>query len=119
MVTQPIRGVRSKGDGPMVDVPVSTEAADAAFLTAALRESGVLDSNSGVAEVSHETIGEGVGIVGQLARLSLRYEGNAAGAPGTVILKIPSSFPENRAVGDHYDFYQREGRFYQQLADKV
>jgi hypothetical protein len=103
----------------MVDVPVSTEVADAAFVTAALREGGVLGSDSSVAEVSHETIGEGVGIVGQLARLSLRYEGNASGAPGTVILKIPSAFPENRAVGDHYDFYQREGRFYQQLADKV
>jgi hypothetical protein len=103
----------------MVDVPVSTEAADAAFVTAALREGGVLGADSAVAEVSHETIGEGVGIVGQLARLSLRYEGNAAGAPGTAILKIPSAFPENRAVGDHYDFYQREGRFYQQLADKV
>lgn len=103
----------------MVDVPISTEAADAGFVTAALREGGVLGSDSAVAEVSHETIGEGVGIVGQLARLSLRYEGNAAGAPGTVILKIPSQFPENRAVGDHYDFYQREGRFYQQLSDKV
>ena len=40
----------------------------------------------------------------------------AAGAPGTVILKIPSQYPENRAVGDHFDFYQREGRFYEQLA---
>ena len=103
----------------MVEVPISTEAADAAFVTAALREGGVLGSDSAVAEVSHETIGEGVGIVGQLARLSLHYEGTAAGAPGTVILKIPSAFPENRAVGDHYDFYQREGRFYQQLADKI
>ena len=51
----------------MVEVPVSTEAADAAFVTAALREGGVLGSDSAVAEVSHETIGEGVGIVGQLA----------------------------------------------------
>jgi hypothetical protein len=103
----------------MVDVPVRTEAADAAFVTAALREGGVLGSDSAVAEVTHQAIGEGVGIVGQLARLSLRYEGNAPGAPGTVILKIPSQYPENRAVGDHYDFYAREGRFYQQLADKV
>ena len=39
--------------------------------------------------------------------------------PGSVILKIPSQFPENRAVADHFDFYRREGRFYQQLADKV
>jgi hypothetical protein len=36
-----------------------------------------------------------------------------------VILKIPSQFAENRAVADHFDFYRREGSFYQQLADKV
>ena len=40
-------------------------------------------------------------------------------APGTVILKIPSQYPENRAVADHFNFYEREGRFYQLLADKV
>ena len=103
----------------MVEVPISTEAADAAFVTDALREGGILGSGSSVAEVEHDSIGEGVGIVGQLARLSLRYEGPAPGAPGSVILKIPSQFPENRAVADHFDFYRREGRFYQQLADKV
>ena len=39
-----------------------------------------------------------------------------AGAPGTVILKMPSQFPENRAVGDHFNFYEREGRFYSSSA---
>jgi len=103
----------------MVEVPATTAEADAAFVTAALREGGVIGSGTSVAEVEHETIGEGVGIVGQLARLQLRYEGQAAGAPGTVILKLPSQYPENRAVGDHFGFYEREGRFYDQLADKV
>lgn len=103
----------------MVEVPHTTQEADPAFVTAALHESGVLGSGTSVAEVEHEVIGEGVGIVGQLARLQLRYQGQAAGAPGTLILKIPSQYPENRAVGDHFNFYEREGRFYQQLADKV
>jgi hypothetical protein len=103
----------------MVEVPETTQDADAAFVTEALRSSGVLASGTRVAEVEHDTIGEGVGIVGQLARLQLRYDGQAAGAPGTVILKIPSQYPENRAVGDHFNFYEREGRFYQQLAGKV
>ena len=69
--------------------------------------------------MEHVTIGEGVGIVGQLARLQLRYDGPATAAPGTVIIKIPSQYPENRAVADHFNFYEREGRFYQLLADKV
>lgn len=107
------------GGGPMVDVPQTTQDADAAFVTAALRAGGVLGTETSVGEVEHDTIGAGVGIVGQLARLQLRYDGQAAGAPGTVILKIPSQYPENRAVGDHFNFYEREGRFYGQLADKV
>jgi hypothetical protein len=103
----------------MIDVPQTTQDADAAFVTEALRSGGVLGSGTRVAEVEHDAIGEGVGIVGQLARLQLRYDGQAAGAPGTVILKLPSQYPENRAVGDHFSFYEREGRFYQQLASKV
>ena len=83
------------------------------------REGGVLGPDTSVAEVDHEEIGVGVGIVGQLARLGLRYDGQAAGAPGTVILKIPSEYPENRQVADHFNFYEREGRFYQQIGDKL
>jgi hypothetical protein len=102
-----------------IQIPDRTEDASAPFLTAALREGGVLDAGSQVAEVEHEAIGVGVGIVGQLARLRLRYEGTARGAPGSVVLKMPSQYPENRAIGDHFNFYEREGRFYQQIGDKL
>ena len=105
--------------GSWFEVPATTAEADASFLTEALRSTGVITSATSVAEVEHVTIGEGVGIVGQLARLQLRYDGPATAAPGTVIIKIPSQYPENRAVADHFNFYEREGRFYQLLADKV
>src|SRR4051794_27817031 len=98
----------------IVEPPPTTIDATAAFVTSALRAGGIIDAATAVSEVEHEPIGEGVGIVGQLARLQLRYEGAAAGAPGTVIVKLPSQFPENRAIGDHFNFYEREGRFYQQ-----
>src|SRR3954471_19208023 len=100
-----------------MELPSTTAEATAEFVTWALRTGGVIDSTTSVTEVEHDTIGEGVGIVGQLARLQLRYEGVALRAPGTVILKLPSQFPENRAVADHFNFYEREGRFYQQLSD--
>jgi thiamine kinase-like enzyme len=102
-----------------MELPLTTADATAEFVTEALRTRGVIDADTTVTEVEHEPIGEGVGIVGQLARLQLRYAGVAAGAPGTVILKLPSQFPENRAVGDHFNFYEREGRFYDQLAGKL
>jgi hypothetical protein len=102
-----------------IEFPACTDDASPAFVTNALREGGVLGADSAVVEVEHEPIGVGVGIVGQLARLTLRYEGPAVGAPGTVILKMPSQYPENRRVGDFFNFYEREGRFYQQIAEKL
>ena len=103
----------------MQGFPSSTDEVTPAFLTGALRSTGTIGADTAVAEVHHETIGEGVGIVGQLARLTLRYAGPATGAPGSMVLKLPSAYPENRAVGDHFRFYEREGRFYEQLGDKV
>lgn len=103
----------------MPEVPVTTEDATPAFLTDTLRSSGAIGTSTSVAEVEHERIGVGIGIVGQLARLHLRYEGEAKGAPGSVVVKIPSEFPENRAIGDHFRFYDREGRFYREISDKL
>jgi hypothetical protein len=102
-----------------IEIPARAVDATPAFVTAALHEGGALDAGSRVAEVAAEEIGVGVGIVGQLARLSLRYEGTATGAPGSVVLKLPSQFPENRAVGDHFNFFEREGRFYEQIGGKL
>jgi aminoglycoside/choline kinase family phosphotransferase len=36
-----------------------------------------------------------------------------------VILKLPSELPENRAVGDIFGFYEREGRFYEQISETL
>ncbi len=99
--------------------PSSTDELTPAFLTGALRSTGTIGADTTVAEVHHETIGEGVGIMGQLARLTLRYGGPATGAPGSVVVKLPSHLPENRAVGEHFRFYEREGRFYEQIGGKV
>jgi hypothetical protein len=103
----------------MLDVPLHTEDVSPEFLTAALRGAGVVDADTSVAEVEHQPIGVGVGVVGQLARLSLRYRGEAAAAPQSLVLKIPSAFPENRAVGDYFKFYEREGRFYREIGAKL
>ena len=103
----------------MTAIPNRTEDATVAFLTEALRSGGVIGGDTRVAEIEHEQIGVGVGIVGQLARLNLRYAGEAPGAPGSVVLKIPSEFPENRAIGNYFHFYEREGRFYREIGEKL
>jgi hypothetical protein len=98
--------------------PATTDEVTAGYVTDALRQGGVIDGDTAVAEVAHHPIGEGVGIVGQLARLTLRWEGTAEGAPSSLIVKMPSQYPENRAIGEHFNFYEREARFYQQIGDK-
>ncbi|MGH8997382.1 MAG: hypothetical protein ACRDYB_15355, partial [Acidimicrobiales bacterium] len=103
----------------MTAIPSRTEDTTVEFLTEALRSGGVIGGDTSVAEIEHEQIGVGVGIVGQLARLSLRYAGEAPGAPGNVVLKIPSEFPENRAIGNYFHFYEREGRFYREIGEKL
>ena len=100
-------------------VPTRTDAATADFLTAALRSTGAIDADTFVAEVEHDRIGEGVGLMCELARLTLRYRGPAHGAPSSVILKVPSNFPENRNVGDHFRLYEREGRFYEHIGRSI
>mgnify|MGYP001828681040 CR=1 FL=1 len=51
-------------------VPTSTEDATAEFLTAALRSTGVIEADSSVAEVEHDRIGEGVGLMLSLIHIS-------------------------------------------------
>jgi hypothetical protein len=64
------------------------------------------------------TIGEGVGILGELARLTPRYAEPGAG-PDTVVAKLHSVHPENRAVAMHFRFYEREVSFYREFGSEA
>lgn len=61
-------------------------------------------------------LGEGVGILGEVSRLSLSFED---GSTGTVICKCASPFPENVFLAQTMGFYQREVNFYRQTAESV
>ena len=71
-----------------------------------------------VAAVRCEHIGEGVGILGEVARLHLDYADGESG-PATVIAKCQSLFPDNIMLGQMMGFYAREVNFYNQLADQL
>lgn len=90
-----------------------------AWLTAALRERGVIGAQTSVTQAWSESIGAGAGFLGQLARVHLRYDGEAAGAPATLIAKMPTLDPGGRAVCRIFQFYEREIRFYEQIASGV
>jgi hypothetical protein len=69
------------------------------WLTAALRSSGHLQSGS-VSGVEKVTIGQGVGILGELSRMTPVYSAFEPRAPKTLIAKIPTADeggPRNRS----------------------
>mgnify|MGYP006269519903 CR=1 FL=1 len=58
-------------------------------------------------------IGTGVGIFGEITRV--RLQGDPA-LPASVIAKFPTSDPANRPVGDALGIYEREVRFFREIA---
>jgi hypothetical protein len=73
--------------------------------------SEVLDAR--VDRIDLDDIGTGAGIFGEIMRV--RLEGEAS-LPASVIAKFPTADPSNRPVGDALGIYEREVRFFKQLA---
>lgn len=91
----------------------------AEWLTEALRETGTI-SNAKVASIEVEPdIAAGSGFMGQLARVSVRYDGAGPVGPGTLIAKFPVYDPENRGIADLFRMYETETRFYEEIAGNV
>lgn len=84
-------------------------------MTSQLRAAGVLDDAS-VTELSLTPIGEGVGMMGVLARVGLTYDRPAPSAPAAVVAKFGTPNDANRAVAMHFRVYEREVRFLRDLA---
>lgn len=61
-----------------------------------------------------ERIGEGEGMMGEIGRLHL-----SPGPPHSAIAKFPTRHRGNRSQGQFLGIYQREARFYADLADSV
>ncbi len=65
-----------------------------------------------LASIDLEPLGEGVGILGELSRVSLQYEDGAAG-PASLIAKFPSRVAVNRDLAHGAGYYATELGFYQ------
>ena len=77
------------------------------------------DIRDGAAVTAIETtvIGEGVGFVGEVARLTLTYDRPAPDAPASIISKVPTANDGFRNLGMMLGLYQRENAFYTHAAD--
>jgi hypothetical protein len=92
----------------------SPDAIDAAWLTRVVRAGGV------EAEVTGFTARKvGTGQIGDSIRFVLSYAREVPGAPATLVGKFPSANPESRQTGVMLGNYEREVRFYQELAPRA
>jgi hypothetical protein len=86
-------------------IPVSLDDFTPEWLSAALGEK--------VTAVEIEPVGQGVGILGLLARL---YVTSGGAPPRTMIAKIASPNPETVGIAVHYGFYLNEVQFYRECS---
>ena len=72
-----------------------------------------------VLDVDLEIIGTGVGFVGEVYRCRLSWDATRADLPQSVIIKVPSSIPANRGLGEGMQLYEREVLAYQKLSREM
>lgn len=98
-----------------LEIPTTIDAFDVDFLNEVFADS---DGGAAVTGVRSERIGVGEGFLGELARLHLTYAVDGAG-PATVVAKIPAGDAGFKALGVALGVYEREARFYAELAPRM
>ena len=99
-------------------IPQSPEELTTDWLTAALRQGGHL-KEARVTGFETGVVGQGVGFVGLLARITLQYDRTEPSAPASVVGKFPSPNENSRQIATLFGLYEREVRFYRDLKPDV
>jgi hypothetical protein len=96
----------------MLAIPKDLEHMTAEWLTRCLHDAGAL-AHGTVAARRVTRFGEGVGLLGQLARVELTYSADASGElPRSLVIKLASQLPQNLALCEAIRLYWREHNFY-------
>ena len=97
-----------------MEMPTTLNAVSTDWMTEVLRGSGAIATSSSVTAIDVNDIGEGTGIFGEIGRVAITTSGGDG--PGTVIVKMPCVEPENLAVAHALGIYEREVRFFEDVA---
>ncbi|MFK7917382.1 MAG: phosphotransferase [Ilumatobacter sp.] len=90
----------------------------AGWFTDLLRVAGALDGAAAVASVDLSPFGSDESMMSSLFRAGLTYEPADAG-PESLIVKLASPSEEQRFIASMTKFYEREIRFYNEIADQM
>lgn len=86
------------------------------WLEHALRDEQVIGENVRITSIDVRPLGEGVGMLGDLARVVVDYDPPGAG-PAKVVVKVPTTADVNRKRGMAFGFYEREANFYRHIGN--
>jgi ecdysteroid kinase len=100
----------------MLDIVTRPDLVTPEWMTQILNQSGYLEGGS-VTGLDYKIIGTGK--MGDNARFTLRYDGEQAGAPSSLIIKFPAEDETARAMAGLQGAYYNEVMFYRHLADKT
>ncbi|MCP4327069.1 MAG: phosphotransferase [Alphaproteobacteria bacterium] len=98
-----------------VPVPDAIEEITADWMTAVLRETGVIACRVEDLAVSH--FGEGIGMMSFMVRCRPRYDAPRGGEPASLIVKLEPKGEATRKVIEQWRGFEREIRFYREIAD--
>ncbi|MFW9882100.1 MAG: hypothetical protein ACFFG0_54240, partial [Candidatus Thorarchaeota archaeon] len=98
-------------------IPKRTKRITTEWLNEALHNTGYL-KDANIQSVSREPWGAGEGFVSDMARLTLNYDKESPDLPKTMIIKMPTTFRTALAIAEQYNLYEREIRFYTEVAPK-
>jgi hypothetical protein len=99
-------------------LPTTTSEITTEWMTDALRGSGTIGAETSVASIVVDPGAAGVGFMGEVSKVGVVYEGAPTDAPTSMIAKFPTGSPEVRAMMHPTRIYEREHRFYAELAPK-
>ena len=81
-------------------------------------EGGICESVA-ITDIQVEPLGTPViGLLSSLCRVFITYETNKPELPQSVVVKFPSELEDNKNLGNNFRAYEREVRFYRELAQR-
>jgi len=101
----------------VISLPTTSASIGAAWLNEALSDE--IRGNAQVTGVTATVIGEGVGMLGEVARLDLNYDQPSDQSTKTMISKMPTSNEGFRFVANMLGLYEKEEGFYRDVAPDI
>jgi hypothetical protein len=96
-------------------IPKRTKRISSEWLNEVLHNSGYL-KECNIESISREPCGVGEGFVSDMARLTITYDKESPSLPNTMVVKMPTTFRTALAVALQYNIYEKEIRFYTEVA---